>query len=473
MDTRRLVQAVLVVALLGGGLTAAYLGLSRSPQPSEPVAVAPAPVTAVSEPEPLIVEEAPPRSSLPLPDAPDLSFGQIMRILGAESDKPEVAQAAGEFKKEFVETPELKKAFDEYRHRAARGLDPPAAEFLQTLRAIPAFRKLMAKWGSGTGKSAMLILAKHPEIRRFLNEERRAAAAAGPVAGRSPVSSVGTIRSARGVLPRGGTRNFGAGPAASAALASAGPSDIGTGAAAIGSGAANAERTSAAQASGRASGGGTAPLAKLSDACSQQMDHLLKEWLARHGLSAEAYMSDRSSGIWDLCFKRGELERCDRACRDQPRAPESRSDSGCGSVGHTRISAVCAAPSDPTYWGTCLEAHGEELRCVRGCNEQAPCRIPAEVWNRLCVPQGAFAPPAECRANGGRAAPEGAEPACRGEGCTPEGIRCWSQGIGLPDCVGRQFCGEHGHLPRSLPELVDWGNDTGRRNPATQVWTCR
>lgn len=55
---------------------------------------------------------------------------------------------------------------------------------------------------------------------------------------------------------------------------------------------------------------------------------------------------------------------------------------------------------------------------------------------------------------------------------TPDEITTWAQGIGLARCVGQEFVDEHGYLPRTLDELVTWGNSTGRRNPGTGGWQC-
>lgn len=56
--------------------------------------------------------------------------------------------------------------------------------------------------------------------------------------------------------------------------------------------------------------------------------------------------------------------------------------------------------------------------------------------------------------------------------CSTTEIQSWARGIGLPDCIGAEYCAEFGHLPQTLNALVDWGNSTGRRNPSNGVWTC-
>lgn len=56
---------------------------------------------------------------------------------------------------------------------------------------------------------------------------------------------------------------------------------------------------------------------------------------------------------------------------------------------------------------------------------------------------------------------------------TPEQIDAWARGIGLPRCVGEEFVAQYSRLPQSIPELENWGNSTGRRNPSTGVWTCK
>lgn len=60
-------------------------------------------------------------------------------------------------------------------------------------------------------------------------------------------------------------------------------------------------------------------------------------------------------------------------------------------------------------------------------------------------------------------------------GCTAEDVARWSSpppiGTGLPRCVAEKFCAEFGRLPRSLEELVTWGNQRGLRRP-DGVWVC-
>src|SRR5262245_35770734 len=52
-------------------------------------------------------------------------------------------------------------------------------------------------------------------------------------------------------------------------------------------------------------------------------------------------------------------------------------------------------------------------------------------------------------------------------------IRDWSRGVGVPAAVGMGFVNAAGRLPDSVAELLAWGENTGRYNPADGVWTGR
>lgn len=52
-------------------------------------------------------------------------------------------------------------------------------------------------------------------------------------------------------------------------------------------------------------------------------------------------------------------------------------------------------------------------------------------------------------------------------------IVIWAKGIGLSTCIGTEFNAQFGRLPNTLPELVNWGNSTGRRNQADGTWSCK
>lgn len=54
--------------------------------------------------------------------------------------------------------------------------------------------------------------------------------------------------------------------------------------------------------------------------------------------------------------------------------------------------------------------------------------------------------------------------------CDAASVHAWAVGIGLPDCIGQEFCNQFGHLPASISELDNWGSSTGRKTATG--WAC-
>ncbi len=47
----------------------------------------------------------------------------------------------------------------------------------------------------------------------------------------------------------------------------------------------------------------------------------------------------------------------------------------------------------------------------------------------------------------------------------------WANAVGVPTCVGDEFVGAYGRLPQSIPELVNWGDSVGIRDPNSGNWS--
>lgn len=54
--------------------------------------------------------------------------------------------------------------------------------------------------------------------------------------------------------------------------------------------------------------------------------------------------------------------------------------------------------------------------------------------------------------------------------CDAASVHAWAVGIGLPDCVGQEFCAQFGRLPATISELDNWGTSTGRKTATG--WKC-
>lgn len=53
---------------------------------------------------------------------------------------------------------------------------------------------------------------------------------------------------------------------------------------------------------------------------------------------------------------------------------------------------------------------------------------------------------------------------------TAKQIEDWARAIGLPACIGYEFVAQYGRLPANIPELENWGRQTGRAR--ADGWHC-
>lgn len=53
---------------------------------------------------------------------------------------------------------------------------------------------------------------------------------------------------------------------------------------------------------------------------------------------------------------------------------------------------------------------------------------------------------------------------------TNKQIEDWARAIGLPACIGYEFVAQYGRLPANIPELENWGRQTGRAR--ADGWHC-
>ncbi|MBI4346350.1 MAG: hypothetical protein HY553_05820, partial [Elusimicrobia bacterium] len=87
---------------------------------------------------------------------PDLSFGEFMKILGAEAEKPASAPAAQALTKAFLEQPKLRAVYEDFTRREGRGERPSAKSFLAAVRSKPAFRGLLSRLSASPGSRTAL-----------------------------------------------------------------------------------------------------------------------------------------------------------------------------------------------------------------------------------------------------------------------------------------------------------------------------
>lgn len=390
-------MAALAVCAAGVGL--AVSSLWKAPPPSQPKFVQ-RPLDAPQAPT-LPRRVAAPSKSLVQATPTDLdALFDIFR-----DGPPSVKEFAAEFKAE----PELKQAYDEFKADQT-GPDPKQTleSFVHRLSEKAEFRALVSRFSQDPGfREAALKLA---------NQSPQVAAAVKDIVASARSSRAGA-RSARasiigGRVPSSGTQGFGGGSrgtAASARSGGAGPqTSAGPGGAGALAGGQAASSIGAAAGSGTGIGPGPGGGAKGSSSVpgpkgpeahevnpelggieekpeSEDMDKALKDWLAANGLDPNVYMAAQGAGIWDLCFTRKELAKCDAACNNQPKMVS------------TRAHGVCSKPNTPVpgnpYWNACLQAGISELDCIRECKAQdPPCRVDDGAIKKYCSPT----PPGKC-----------------------------------------------------------------------------
>lgn len=402
---QRRVELVVVAALSLAGLGVAVELLRR--ESSEPSEAAVGPVGFLPKPEAAGLGPGA-RAEPAYPEAErELSFSRLMDILGAEAAKPEVAPLVEPFKKAFAAQPKLKKTFDEYKRRAAGGEKPSAKAFLSELRKNSEFAKLAHAFGQGPGgSSALLALARQPELKRFMNEQDRALAAAGRPGPGAPAGRTGRM------VPVSGGRGASGGGARAAGVASyAGPAGFQPEPAAAGlHGAAPSApgmepggKPGSQSSPGAVAGPGAhaaTPLAKdwkdekTITRIEDKIQKLLERYPCLEPLGAatlERFIAGSSIdtvGLWGACF--------------QLRLYGSCKSTGCGQA--------------LSCWQACMDAQDGNTRgCIEKTRQQPGCGKPdvdRDAWTTYCVPRR------DARGNclPGTPIPECGEPPCADNG---------------------------------------------------------
>ncbi|MBI4346193.1 MAG: hypothetical protein HY553_05020 [Elusimicrobia bacterium] len=384
MDRRRTYAAIgLLAAALGLGLGALFVaGGGRGTESSR--AFLPRPGLPGGRGEPsgsddrLFARE-------PGPEAEeDVTFGDMLDILGVEASRPENKELAKQFKKEFMAEPELKLVYDEFA--AAERLSPrrTMTEFLDRLGKLPAFQRLQAKFfAADASTTALLPLYQSPALGRFWRRDEK-----------KPVDNPLVARIRR--LARGLRLGFHRGPSAAGSLASIGGLRGGRGPFAASGGASTAYGAPGGEAGAQADAGpssllagpnshGVNPtLAPLTAADSDPMAVFCApenfKWLCDFLDPAERlsmYNAIDPYGLWGACWELQSFDKCAAAC-----------------------SASGGKCSQKAGWNSCLEARGNaELVCLGECRTPPKtqwCTVPDDVKTRLCTAQWPASPPAEC-----------------------------------------------------------------------------
>ncbi|MBI4346218.1 MAG: hypothetical protein HY553_05145 [Elusimicrobia bacterium] len=413
------VVAVVLVAGAGAGafflrspgdtkLAAAGPALSALPQAHLP----PASLPGASDPSPLV-------DRLPAAAPQELTFSDMLDILGAESQKPDVAPVAKQFKQQFMANPRTRETLEEFRKARARGDRPSAKLFMSVLRTMPEFKAMASQFAfQPGGTQAMLALAQHPTLKKFLLEQkamlkagqasmaardRRAAMLAGGTrfggnpsyaAGRAGLAAHGANPAAGGHAGDKGATAFSATGAGGGLQSGADGARIsGAGARASGSAGADAN-ASGREAEGGLRFGGTPPRDVNGTTCTRldqpgcsprdvgadklgDLDQALKEWIDQYGLRS-IWDTIQNHGLWGSCFAQNKLSACDQACKNPP----------------NRIKTLgvlpCRFPSyfpDHPYFSACLEWKGATAlkTCLELCHDKQPiCKSPQEIVDSFC-----------------------------------------------------------------------------------------
>ena len=311
----------------------------------------------------------------------ELSFSRLMDILGMESDKPAIAPFTKPFVKAFTSNPETRKPFEEFKRKAALGQKPKAKDFLASMRAQPAFGRMVAELGrSPGGSAAMMSLAQHPELKRFLAEQDRLAKAGGGPASRDKGAAVALRPRAGGkgadgaagtgaVLKSGG---FAPNAAELAQLASVGPAiGAGGGSGTQGAGGAGGSGPDAHDATKLDKGWKDEKNITLSDDV-KKLNKLLQQYPCLASLGQAKLLRfingadiDRL-GLWGACFQLKWFQDC-------------------------RVTGCTPPVGEHPCWQSCLDANNDNERaCIQKVRAQPGCGqgdIPADIWAANCVPK--------------------------------------------------------------------------------------
>ncbi|MBI5201975.1 MAG: hypothetical protein HY925_10345 [Elusimicrobia bacterium] len=403
MPSRKPLIAVAALLLILGAGAAAYFLRPAPEPPRAAVSSLPPPVEPEAPPAALPADPVETRDRLPKAESDELTFGDMMDILGVESAKPEVAPVAEKFAEKFMANPRTRDTYREFKQARARGDEPAAATFMAVLRKMPEFKAMTTQFAQQAGTSqALMALAKNPTLKKFLVEQKNLLKAQATMASnrdRRAAVSGETARRGGGAAYASGQAGFGAnasGTGAAGDRASTGFSAGGAGASSrVGGGQAAISASGEGGPSfGGPGGGGDKAGADVTDvACKSLadpkcaiktvgndsvgvMDDAVKEWMAKYGIGS-VWDSIEQDGLWGGCFKQGKLSACVSACSNPPDRIK------------TMGKLYCRLPStyrNYPYFAACMEAFGNELDCIKRCKQQSPCQNDPEVVRKLCAP---------------------------------------------------------------------------------------
>lgn len=385
MERKRLLWAALLLLAVGGGL------LARRKLSSSAGEAAPQPVVFSADGSARLSSALRRFAALLGQDAGSpVAMGDLRRVLAAAGEDP----VARPFAEQFLAEPVLRKAWEEHRD------EEDAGGFAKDVAETPELAKLLDRWQQDPGFVALterMVETLERQAARGSASSDRVLLSRAPAGAARAARAVASRVSPLAAAPRSAQAHFGLtepprhGPAAHELEAvpsvrrarrddparSAPPAEPGEtpgpspDAKVIVAGAPPPEGDAPPPA--EVPGGSedsTAPLGKLAETSSVTMNADLKRWLATYGLSAAVYMGD-TGGIWDVCFQRRELAKCDAACRAVPAAS-------------SMAKQLCSRPPGG-YWQACQEAGYTESQCLRECSNQAPCVVSKSAYWRLCA----------------------------------------------------------------------------------------
>ncbi|MBI4423762.1 MAG: hypothetical protein HY554_08545 [Elusimicrobia bacterium] len=329
------------------------------------------------------------------PQERELSFGQLMDLLGAQALEAGLDPAAKDAARALTADPEVKAVYDRFRREELAGRRRSGIAFVRRVQATAAWRRLAARFRGQPGSAAAaLSLQRDPRLRRFWNEwaraaglppswDKRGAPPSRGVQGRSPaapaaaaVHSAGSAAVAKAAEPSGGN-----GPPAAAP----GPRAPGG----------FSSRPAGGRADGHDVGGKLEDLAPGGSKPSDEFcNKALFKWLCDHltaGQLDEIEARIPARGLWGACWELGYYPQCLDACQNAK--------SGC---------------SPKPAWDACMDARSQELTCIGECLDRQPCAVPKPIFDAHCLVRAPAPPPAQCRGRGRSAPPLASRPSAPG-----------------------------------------------------------
>ena len=345
-----------------------------------------------------------------------VTFDQLMSRIKEFEGNPAAEQLADAVMKD----PALKKIVTQFKDPRKGNGPGTAKEFVHAITGRLEFKELASKFMGSPGSAPLLARVAAIQSAGRAVEELVAA-----IAALAAVEKQGAARSSSWGT-RASAVNAGGGPATGPSGISGLASNLGgqpQGAGAAGNASSAPRMAAVPEAESQAFDPGRAEMPppppdqngknaqnavglnkNLQQASSEDMDHVLKAWLAKYGLDPSIYLGSLGSGLWDQCFTRLELAKCDKACQNQPTLPTTARLQLC-------TKPVTPLPDNP-YWDACLQAGNTDLQCLAKCHQQdPPCELDQATIDKYCKVTPPTACPAECvQANACQAAAPGSTP---------------------------------------------------------------